>query len=145
MKLVLQRVARASVSVNGRTVAGISKGLLILFGAEKQDNPGKVLVLADKALNLRIFPDNQGMMNLSCLDISGEVLVVSQFTLVGDCAKGRRPSFDKAARPQEAETLYHQFIEKVSESGLTVAQGQFGADMQVELVNDGPVTFILDR
>ena len=145
MKLVLQRVARASVSVNGRTVADISKGLLILFGAEKQDNPDKVQVLADKALNLRIFPDDQGKMNLSCLDISGEVLVVSQLTLAGDCAKGRRPGFDNAATPQEAETLYRQFIAKVSESGLTVAHGQFGADMQVELVNDGPVTFILDR
>ena len=145
MKLVLQRVARASVSVNGRAVADISKGLLILFGAEKQDNPDKVQVLADKALNLRIFPDDQGKMNLSCLDISGEVLVVSQLTLAGDCAKGRRPGFDNAAKPQEAETLYRQFIEKVSESGLTVAKGQFGADMQVELVNDGPVTFILNQ
>jgi D-tyrosyl-tRNA(Tyr) deacylase len=84
-------------------------------------------------------------MNLSCLDISGEVLVVSQFTLAGDCTKGRRPGFDNAAPPKEAEVLYCQFIDKVSESGLTVAQGQFGADMQVELVNDGPVTFILDR
>ena len=84
-------------------------------------------------------------MNLSCLDISGEVLVVSQLTLAGDCAKGRRPGFDNAAKPQEAETLYRQFIEKVSESGLTVAKGQFGADMQVELVNDGPVTFILNQ
>ena len=138
-------MARASVSVNGRTVADISKGLLILFGAEKQDNPNKVQILADKALNLRIFPDDQGKMNLSCLDISGEVLVVSQLTLAGDCAKGRRPGFDNAAKPQEAETLYRQFIEKVSESGLTVAKGQFGADMQVELVNDGPVTFILNQ
>jgi D-aminoacyl-tRNA deacylase len=145
MKLILQRVTNASVSISGRTVAEISKGLLILFGAEKQDDSGKVQFLADKALNLRVFPDAQGKMNLSCLDISGQVLVVSQFTLAGDCAKGRRPSFDNAAPPQEAELLYCQFIEKVSESGLVVATGKFGADMQVALVNDGPVTFILDR
>lgn len=145
MKLVLQRVARASVCIDGRTVATISRGLLILFGAEKLDGPDKVRYLADKALTLRIFPDTQGRMNLSCLDISGEVLVVSQFTLAGDCTKGRRPGFDNAAQPEDAESLYRQFIEKVSASGLTVKEGRFGADMQVELVNDGPVTFILDR
>jgi D-aminoacyl-tRNA deacylase len=145
MKLVLQRVANASVSISNKTVADISRGLLIFFGAEKRDDSDKVQFLADKALNLRIFPDTQGKMNLSCLDISGEVLVVSQFTLAGDCTKGRRPGFDNAAPPQEAESLYNLFIQKVSESGLTVAAGQFGADMQVELVNDGPVTFILDR
>lgn len=145
MKLVLQRVACASVCVDGETIAEISKGLLILFGAEKQDDSDKVQYLADKALALRIFPDAQGKMNLSCLDISGEVLVVSQFTLAGDCTKGRRPGFDNAALLGEAESLYSQFVEKVSESGLTVKKGRFGADMQVELVNDGPVTFILDR
>jgi D-aminoacyl-tRNA deacylase len=145
MKLVLQRVASASVCVDGSTVAEISKGLMILLGAEKQDNPDKVNYLVDKALTLRIFPDAQGKMNLSCLDISGEVLVVSQFTLAGDCTKGRRPGFGNAAQPEEAESLYRQFIEKVSESGLTVKEGQFGADMQVKLVNDGPVTFVLDR
>lgn len=145
MKLVLQRVARASVCVDGNTVADISKGLMILLGAEKQDNPDKVNYLVDKALTLRIFPDAQGKMNLSCLDISGEVLVVSQFTLAGDCTKGRRPGFGNAAQPEEAESLYRQFVEKVSESGLTVKEGQFGVDMQVELVNDGPVTFVLDR
>ena len=145
MKLVLQRVARASVSVNGNIVGKVSQGLLILFGAEKQDHNDKATYLADKALSLRIFPDTQGKMNLSCLDISGEVLVVSQFTLAGDCTKGRRPGFDKAAPPQEAEALYRHFVEQVSASGLTVATGEFGADMQVELVNDGPVTFILER
>lgn len=145
MKLVLQRVARASVCVDGRTIADISKGLLILFGSEKQDSPDKVHYLADKALKLRIFPDAQGKMNLSCLDMSGEVLVVSQFTLAGDCTKGRRPGFDNAAEPREAESFYRQFVARVSESGLIVKEGQFGADMQVELVNDGPVTFILDR
>ena len=145
MKLVLQRVARASVSVEGRTIANISKGLLVFFGAEKLDAADKIPFLADKVLNLRIFPDAQGKMNHSCIDISGEVLVVSQFTLAGDCAKGRRPGFDNAAPAQEAESLYRQFVEKVSESGLIVATGQFGANMQVELVNDGPVTFILER
>ncbi len=145
MKLVLQRVARASVCVDGSVVAEISKGLMILLGAEKQDSPDKVNYLVDKALTLRIFPDAQGKMNLSCLDVSGEVLVVSQFTLAGDCTKGRRPGFDKAAPPEEAKSFYRQFIEKVSASGLTVKEGQFGADMQVALVNDGPVTFVLDR
>jgi D-aminoacyl-tRNA deacylase len=145
MKLVLQRVARASVSVEGRTIANISEGLLVFFGAEKLDAADKIPFLADKVLNLRIFPDAQGKMNHSCIDISGEILVVSQFTLAGDCAKGRRPGFDNAAPAQEAESLYSQFVEKVSESGLIVATGQFGADMQVELVNDGPVTFILER
>ncbi|MZH40880.1 MAG: D-tyrosyl-tRNA(Tyr) deacylase [Nitrospinae bacterium] len=145
MKLVLQRVARASVSVEGEIIASISRGLLILFGAEKGDDPDKVSFLSDKALRLRIFPDDQGKMNLSCVDVSGEVLVVSQFTLAGDCAKGRRPGFDNAAKPEQAELFYRQFLEKVSESGLTVQGGRFGADMQVELVNDGPVTFLLER
>ena len=145
MKLVLQRVTSASVSVGGSTIADISRGLLIFFGAEKQDDLDKVQILADKALNLRIFPDDQGKMNLSCLDISAEVLVVSQFTLAGDCTKGRRPGFDNAAPLNEAELLYNQFIQKISAAGISSATCQFGADMQVELVNDGPVTFILDR
>jgi D-tyrosyl-tRNA(Tyr) deacylase len=144
MKLVLQRVARASVYIDGQPVAKISRGLLILFGAEKQDNSDMVHYLADKALTLKIFQNDKGKMNFSCLDVSGEVLVVSQFTLAGDCTKGRRPSFGNAAQPEEAEALYSQFIEKVTESGLTVKGGEFGADMQVELVNDGPVTFVLD-
>ena len=145
MKLILQRVTRASVSVEGKMIADISKGLLVLFGAEKQDDSDKVLFLADKVLNLRIFPDAHRKMNLSCFDIGGEVLVVSQFTLLGDCTKGHRPDFDNAALPKEAELLYDQFVKKVYGSGLKVATGQFGAEMQVELVNDGPVTFILDR
>ena len=145
MKLVLQRVANATVYIEGKTVAKISKGLLIFFGVEKNDNSDKVNYLADKALTLRIFQDDKGKMNFSCLDVSGEVLVISQFTLVGDCTKGKRPSFDNAAQPKEAKFLYRQFIEKVSESGLTVKEGKFGANMQVELVNDGPVTFFLSR
>ena len=145
MKIVLQRLSRASVTVKGEVIASTSKGLLILFGAEKNDYVDKVQFLAEKTLNLRVFPDEKGKMNLSCLDIGGEVLVVSQFTLAGDCTKGRRPGFDNAASPEAAERLYQKFIEQVLESGLRVATGEFGADMQVELINDGPVTFTLER
>ncbi len=145
MKIVLQRVSRASVTVKGEVIASISKGLLILFGAEKNDGDDKVSFLAEKTLNLRVFSDENGKMNQSCLDIGGEVLVVSQFTLAGDCTKGRRPGFDNAARPIEAEVLYQNFIDQISETGLKVATGEFGADMQVELINDGPVTFTLER
>jgi D-tyrosyl-tRNA(Tyr) deacylase len=145
MKIVLQRVSRASVTVKGEVIASTSKGLLILFGAEKNDYVDKVQFLAEKTLNLRVFPDEKGKMNLSCLDIGGEVLVVSQFTLAGDCNKGRRPGFDNAADPEAAKRLYQKFIEQVLESGLRVATGEFGADMQVELINDGPVTFTLER
>ena len=145
MKLVLQRVANAGVYIEGQTVAKISQGLLIFFGVEKQDNSDKVNYLADKALKLRIFQDDKGKMNLSCLDVSGDVLVISQFTLAGDCTKGKRPSFDNAAQPKEAKFLYRQFIEKVAESGLTVNEGQFGANMHVLLLIVGPVTFFLSR
>ena len=145
MKIVLQRVSRASVTVKGEVIASISKGLLIFFGAEKNDDDDKVQFLAEKTLNLRIFPDEKGKMNLSCFDIGGEILVVSQFTLAGDCSKGRRPGFDNVATPEVALLLYQKFIQQVSESGLKIASGEFGANMQVELVNDGPVTFILER
>ena len=145
MKIVLQRVAQASVRIGGEEIATISRGLLVLFGAEKNDDETKVVFLAEKILNLRIFSDKRGKMNLSCLDISGEVLVVSQFTLAGDCSKGRRPGFDNAAPPNEARILYQNFIHQISKSGLNVNAGEFGADMQVELVNDGPVTFTLER
>ena len=145
MKIVLQRVAQASVRIGGEDIATISRGLLVLFGAEKNDDETKVIFLAEKILNLRIFSDERGKMNLSCLDISGEVLVVSQFTLAGDCSKGRRPGFDSAAPPNEAKSLYQSFIHQISKSGLNVNAGEFGADMQVELVNDGPVTFTLER
>ena len=145
MKIVLQRVAQASVRVGGKDIATISRGLLVLFGAEKNDDETKVIFLAEKILNLRIFSDERGKMNLSCLDISGEVLVVSQFTLAGDCSKGRRPGFDNAAPPNEAKSLYQNFIHQISKSGLNVNTGEFGADMQVDLINDGPVTFTLER
>ena len=145
MKIVLQRVLRSSVSVGGEVVGEIGKGLMILFGAEKGDGDTAVNALAEKVLGLRIFADDQGKMNRSCLDVRGEILVVSQFTLAGDCSRGRRPGFDNAAPPEEAERLYAKFIEKLVESKLKIQEGQFGADMQVELVNDGPVTFILER
>ena len=145
MKIVLQRVARASVSVKGEVIASINKGLLILFGVEKFDGNEKIDFLVEKTLNLRIFPDENGKMNLSCLDIRGEVLVVSQFTLAADCQKGRRPGFDNAAATAEAKILYKNFIEQISMSGLKVATGEFGSDMQIQLINDGPATFILER
>ncbi len=144
MKLVLQRVSSASVDVEGKEIARVGKGLLVLFGAEKGDAFSRADFLAGKTVNLRIFPDSAGKMNLSLKDIGGEILVVSQFTLAGDCSKGRRPGFDKAALPKDAETLYLRYIEVLTQSGLRVATGKFGADMQVKLVNDGPVTFILD-
>lgn len=144
MKLVLQRTASAAVSVDGEEIARIGRGLLVLFGAEKGDDPGRLSHFAEKTANLRIFPDEKGKMNLSCLDIGGEILVVSQFTLAGDCTKGRRPGFDRAANPQDAETLYLLYTRRLKECGVPVALGRFGADMQVTLVNDGPVTFILE-
>lgn len=144
MKLVLQTVQSASVDVDEKEIARVGKGLMVLFGAEKGDAFGRADFLAEKTVNLRIFPDNAGKMNLSCKEIAGEILVVSQFTLLGDCSKGRRPGFDKAALPNDAETLYLRYVEALTQTGCTVATGQFGADMQVKLVNDGPVTFILD-
>ena len=145
MKIVLQRVLRSSVSVNDKVVGEIGKGLMILFGAEKGDDDEAVNALAEKVINLRIFADDQGKMNRSCLDVKGGILVVSQFTLAGDCSRGRRPGFDNAATPDEAKRLYKNFIKKLVESKLKIQEGRFGADMQVDIVNDGPVTFILER
>ena len=145
MKIILQRVTRASVVIKGERIAAISKGLLILFGVEKNDDEEKVIFLAEKTLNLRVFPDGEGKMSLSCMDICGEILVVSQFTLAGDCSKGRRPGFDNAAPPDFAQLLYQKFVQQISQSRLKVATGKFGVDMQVELINDGPVTFTLER
>ena len=145
MKIILQRVTRASVAIKGERIAAISKGLLVLFGVEKHDDEEKVIFLAEKTLNLRVFPDGKGKMNLSCMDICGEILVVSQFTLAGDCSKGRRPGFDNAAPPDVAQLLYQKFVQQISQSRLKIATGKFGVDMQVELINDGPVTFTLER
>ena len=145
MKIILQRVTRASVVIKGERIAAISKGLLVFFGVEKHDDEEKVIFLAEKTLNLRVFPDGKGKMNLSCIDICGEILVVSQFTLAGDCSKGRRPGFDNAAPPDVAQLLYQKFVQQISKSRLKIATGKFGVDMQVELINDGPVTFTLER
>ena len=145
MKIVLQRVLRSSVTVDDEVVGEIGRGLTILFGAEKEDADAAVDALAEKVLNLRIFADEQGKMNLSCLNVAGEILVVSQFTLAGDCSRGRRPGFDNAAAPEEAERLYKNFVKKLADSRLKIQEGRFGAHMQVDIVNDGPVTFILER
>lgn len=144
MKIVIQRVKQAKVKVNSEVIGKIDKGLLILIGAEKGDNQSDVDYLVSKALNLRIFEDDNSKMNHSILDIKGQILVISQFTLLGDCRKGRRPSFDKAAKGEDALKLYEDFVSELKKSDLKVETGQFGAYMQVELTNDGPVTLILD-
>ena len=145
MKLILQRVACASVYVDGEKIANINRGILVLFGVEKGDGKDQTAFLADKTLNLRIFPDDSGKMNFSCVDIGGDILVVSQFTLAGDCSRGRRPGFDRAADPDTARTLYESYVELLNRSGLKVAMGRFAADMKVQSGNDGPVTFLLER
>jgi len=145
VKLILQRVACASVYVDGEKIANINRGILVLFGVEKGDGEDQTSFLADKTLNLRIFPDDRGKMNFSCVDIGGDILVVSQFTLAGDCSRGRRPGFDRAADPVTARTLYEGYVELLNRSGLKVAMGRFAADMKVQSVNDGPVTFLLER
>ncbi|HWI40769.1 MAG TPA: D-aminoacyl-tRNA deacylase [Verrucomicrobiae bacterium] len=145
MKGVVQRVTRASVEVEGRVVGSIGRGVLLLLGVEKGDGEGEAEWLAEKLAGLRIFEDADGKMNLSLQEIGGEVLSVSQFTLAGNCAKGRRPSFDTAAPPAEAKRLYDYFNQRLQGLGVPVQTGIFQADMQVSLVNDGPVTFILER
>lgn len=145
MKAVIQRVTSASVVVEGKTVGQINRGILVLLGVEKGDDEAKADWLAEKICGLRIFSDEAGKMNLSLKDIGGGLLVVSQFTLAGNCDKGRRPSFDTAAPPEEGKRLYEYFVAAVRRLGLPAATGIFQADMQVALVNDGPVTFILER
>ena len=145
MKSVIQRVASASVAVDTEIVGEIGRGILILLGVEKGDTEAQAEWLADKIANLRIFEDDAGKMNLSVQDIGGSLLVVSQFTLAGNCEKGRRPSFDSAALPDEGKRLYEYFVGVVMRLGLPVATGIFQADMQVSLVNDGPVTFVLEK
>ena len=144
MKLILQRVSGASVLVDGEVIASINKGILILFGVEKGDGKEQVSFLVDKTLNLRVFSDENGKMNFSCIDVRGDILVVSQFTLLGDCSRGRRPGFDKVADAVTARDLYEYYVELLCKSGLKVDTGKFGADMKLQLVNDGPVAFLLE-
>lgn len=143
-KAVIQRVSSSYVKTGGAITGEIGRGLNILLGIGKEDTPAALDALADKILNLRIFEDGGGKMNLSALDIKAELLVVSQFTLYGDCRKGRRPGFDMAAGPEKARELYDYFVGKIRESGLKTETGVFGAHMEVSIVNDGPVTFILE-
>lgn len=144
MRAVLQRVARASVDVAGDRVGEIGPGWLVLLGVAQGDGEEDADRLADKVVNLRAFEDDQGKMNLSVADVGGAALIVSQFTLLGDCRGGRRPSFTAAADPAEADRLYRYFADAVAAKGIPVATGVFRAMMQVELVNDGPVTLLLD-
>ena len=144
MKTVIQRVIEARVDVAEETVGQINEGLLIFLGVSKDDTFKDADVLTQKIIQLRIFEDDKGKMNLSALDQRAEILVVSQFTLYGDCEKGRRPSFDRAAEPEMAEELYNYFVEQLRKYDLKIATGHFRAMMEVSLVNNGPVTFILE-
>ena len=145
MRVLLQRAAAGSVTISGECVGKIGKGLVLLIGVTHTDTPEDVDYLVKKCANLRIFEDENGKMNRSLLDINGEVLAVSQFTLYGDCVKGRRPGFDAAAESVMAEKLYDLFVEKMKQEGVRkVETGRFGADMMVSIENDGPVTFMLE-
>ena len=144
MRAVLTRVRSASVTIDGRVNGSISRGFLILLGVGPNDTERECRYLAEKALGLRVFEDENGKMNLGLDAVGGQVLVVSQFTLYGNCRKGRRPSFTDAANPELGNTLYEKFLEICAELGYPPQHGEFGADMQVESVNDGPVTLILD-
>lgn len=143
MRAVVQRVSEAKVTVEGEKVAHIENGLMVLLGVGQEDQEQDVIFLADKLANLRIFSDDNGRLNLSVLDIDGEVLVVSQFTLYGDCRKGRRPSFSSAAPPELAKELYERFVDRLRSHGLKVETGVFQAHMEVSLINDGPVTLLM--
>ena len=144
MRIVVQRVQSASVTVEDKLISGIAKGLMVLLGAEEGDSDADAAFIADKIVALRIFEDEEGKMNLAIDDVGGEVLLVSQFTLLGDARKGRRPSFIKAMQPHPASALCDKVAAGIAAKGITVKQGVFGADMQVALVNDGPVTILLD-
>lgn len=144
MRAVVQRVARASVTVEGQITGEIGKGLLVLLGVAHEDTEAAADYLADKIVGLRVFEDPDGKMNLGVADAGGAVLVVSQFTLYGDVRRGKRPSFDRAARPERANELYEYFVARIRAAGLRCETGRFQAMMDVELVNDGPVTILLD-
>mgnify|MGYP005754854827 CR=1 FL=1 len=144
MRVVLQRAKRAEVRVEGEVVGKIDRGLMLLVGVTHEDSHEDAAYVAEKVANLRIFEDDQDKMNLSLLDVEGQVLSVSQFTLYGDCRKGRRPNFMEAAKPDHAETIYEAFNEALRNKGVKVETGQFGAMMDVDFVNDGPVTLIVE-
>lgn len=145
MRAVVQRVSRGQVSVDNKVVASIHRGLVVLLGVSPTDTSQDAQALAEKVVNLRIFEDNAGKMNLSCLDVNGEILAVSQFTLYADTRRGRRPSFTGAAKPDLAEPLCERFVESLRAMGVSAQTGVFGAHMLVDLVNDGPVTILLEQ
>lgn len=144
MKALIQRVTEASVTVDGQVIGAIGQGLLVLLGVERNDNEQLVERMAERLLAYRVFADDAGKMNLSLADIGGELLLVSQFTLAADTRKGLRPGFSSAAKPDQAELLYQLLGEKIQQRGVLLATGKFAADMKVSLVNDGPVTFMLE-
>lgn len=144
MRAVIQRVSKASVEVNSQKIAQINHGMLILLGVKKGDTNKEAELLAKKTVNLRIFSDDEDKMNLSLIDVNGQVIVVSQFTLYGNCKKGRRPSFIEAALPEKADTLYRYYVQCLKNENISVQTGEFQAMMQVQIVNEGPVTLILD-
>ena len=144
MRAVVQRVTRSSVTVDENTVGEIGSGLMVLLGVEHEDDNNDVKYLVDKIINLRIFEDEDGKMNNSLIDMGGDLLAVSQFTLMGDCRKGRRPSFSDAAKPDMANSLYEDFVSLARERGVNVETGQFQAHMMVDILNDGPVTMLID-
>lgn len=145
MRLLIQRVSKASVKVEGECVGKINKGFLVFLGITHEDTKDNVDYLVNKLYNLRVFEDENEKMNLSIKDINGEILIVSQFTLYADTSHGNRPSFTNAAKPDKANELYEYFIEKAKQTGLKIEAGIFGADMKVELLNDGPVTILLEK
>lgn len=145
MKILIQRVTQASVEVNGEIVGSIGPGILVFVGITHSDTASQVTWLANKLINLRIFEDAQGKLNQSLIDQKGSALIISQFTLYADCSEGRRPSFIQAAPPEIANPLYEQFIDEVRKSGVSTASGIFGAEMKVSLINDGPITIMLER
>ncbi len=144
MRSVVQRVSRASVTIDGEVVGSIEKGVVVLLGIHAGDTEKDIKWMTEKVIHLRIFEDEHGKMNNSLFDIGGEMLIVSQFTLYGDCRKGRRPGYSSAARPEIAEPLYEKFVKHVQQRGIRTATGRFQAMMDVELVNDGPVTLLVD-
>jgi D-aminoacyl-tRNA deacylase len=144
MRAVIQRVTSAAVMVDGEIVGQIGRGLLVLVGVAKDDGPSDISYLANKIANLRVFPENDKLLHFTTAEVGGGVLVVSQFTILGDCRKGRRPSFDQSAPPELAEKLYEELVAALAQAGLPVATGRFRAMMEVSLINDGPVTLLLD-